>query len=185
MSETESWGELIDSARRKRPEALGLLYEQYAGRVLGYLRGLGVPDPEDTTGDVFVCVVRDISRFDGDEDGFRRWLFTIAHRRAVDARRQRARRMEDSTDPSILREVGGGRDDVSDAVTAAVTAEPAVRALELLTDDQRAVLLLRVVADLSVADVAEVLAKESGAVKTLQRRALAALRRRISIEAVS
>ena len=52
--------------------------------------------------------------------------------------------------------------------------------LESLSPDQRDVLLLRVIADLSVAETAQTLGKGEEAVKQLQRRALASLRRRIS-----
>ncbi len=54
--------------------------------------------------------------------------------------------------------------------------------LSALSTDQRCVLALRVVADLSVDDVAIALDKPPGAVKALQRRALAALRRSLSQE---
>jgi len=57
--------------------------------------------------------------------------------------------------------------------------------LDQLTEDQREVILLRVVADLSVADAAEILGKQPGAIKTLQRRALASLRRLLILAAVS
>ena len=53
-----------------------------------------------------------------------------------------------------------------------------------LTPDQRDVMLLRVVADLTVEQVAEVVGKPPGAVKALQRRALAALRRLVEAEGV-
>jgi RNA polymerase sigma-70 factor (ECF subfamily) len=57
-----------------------------------------------------------------------------------------------------------------------IAGDGAVRQLATLTDDQRAVLLLRVVADLSLAETADVLGKPVGAVKALQHRALARLR---------
>jgi len=61
----------------------------------------------------------------------------------------------------------------------------ALRTLEILTDDQRSVLLLRVLADLSVEEVARLLGKRPGAVKTLQRRALASLARYLERQGVS
>jgi RNA polymerase sigma-70 factor (ECF subfamily) len=135
---------------------------------------------------VFVSVVRDITRFEGDEDGFRRWLFTIAHRRAVDAHRARTRRREDPVDPLEMPDEGRAADDLTDAVVDAMgMGSRARQAVEGLTEDQRAVILLRIIGDLSVADTAEVLGKQAGAVKTLQRRALAALRRALVLMAVS
>ncbi len=154
--------------------------------MLGYLRGLGVPDPEDTLGEVFVSVVRDLGRFEGDAEGFRRWLFTIAHRRAVDAHRARARRREDPTDAQDLADAAATTVDVADAVVDRLGLGARAReAVDRLTEDQRAVILLRVIADLSVADTAAVLGKQPGAVKTLQRRALASLRRNLILMGVS
>ena len=54
--------------------------------------------------------------------------------------------------------------------------------LEGLSSDQRDVLLLRIVADLSLEDVAIALGKRRGAVKSLQHRALATLRRQLDRE---
>jgi RNA polymerase sigma-70 factor (ECF subfamily) len=175
--------ELVAAAKRGDAGALEALYEAYAGRVSGYVRGLGVPDPEDTVSEVFVSVVRDLKRFEGNEADFRRWLFTVAHRRAVDAHRQRTRRREDPTDPAALPDIRS-RGDAIDEATARLAAD-ATGLLDQLTEDQREVILLRIVADLSVADAAEILGKQPGAIKTLQRRALASLRRLLILTAVS
>src|SRR5919201_1250418 len=72
--------------------AWGELYRDLSPRVLGYLRGLDSPDAEDLLGEVFVQVVRDLARFEGDERAFRAWLFTIAHNRFLDAKRRARRR---------------------------------------------------------------------------------------------
>ncbi|MGZ4689190.1 MAG: RNA polymerase sigma factor [Acidimicrobiia bacterium] len=176
----------MSAAKLGDAAAFGALYEMYAARVLGYVRGLGVPDPEDTLGEVFVSVVRDIGNFHGDREDFRRWLFTIAHRRAMDAHRVRSRKREDPTDPLGMPDGGAPGDDFVDGVVDRLGLGSRARhAVEQLTEDQRAVVLLRIIADLSVAETAEVLGKQPGAVKTLQRRALAALRRALILMAVS
>ena len=186
MSDREPAKSLIAAAKRGDRAAFEAMYELYAASVLGYVRGLGVPDPEDTLGEIFVSVVRDIGNFEGDEDRFRAWLFTIAHRRAIDAHRDRARRREDPTDPRGLPEDRTDSIDLADEVTDRVGLGARAReAVDLLTEDQRSVVLLRIVADLSVAETATVLGKQPGAVKTLQRRALAALRRSLFLTAVS
>jgi RNA polymerase sigma factor (sigma-70 family) len=178
-------GGAIDGARRGDLDALDRLYRRYSPSVLGYLRGLGVRDAEDVTGEVFVSVVGGLSNFSGSDDDFGSWLFTIAHRRAVDSFRRRSRRRETLTDPVDLREAAPSIDDVADDVAARVTFAPLVHALEQLTRDQRAVILLRAVADQSIAEVAAILGKEPGAVKALQQRAVAALKRALTVEAVS
>src|SRR3954451_16182634 len=114
-------------------------YQQLAPAVLRYLRAQGVPEPEDVTGEVFVHVARDLDRFEGDEDAFRRWVFTIAHHRMVDAHRRRSR-------PPVIAD--------SDAPEAAAPlpidplAPVPVPALDQLTEAQRELIVLRFVADL-------------------------------------
>jgi RNA polymerase sigma-70 factor (ECF subfamily) len=157
------------------------LYRELAPAVLGYLRGSGASEPEDLLGDVFVAVIRGLPNCGDDPTAVRRWVFTVAHHRLVDERRKRMTRSRDVAfdvhhEPSA--------DDCYDEMLNRVSASPAVRALESLTSDQRSVVLLRDVADLSVADTAAVLGKKTGAVKTTHRRALAALASRVSGEAV-
>jgi RNA polymerase sigma factor (sigma-70 family) len=177
---------LVAAAQAGDRAAFGPLYELFAPSVLGYLRGLRVPDPEDTTGEVFVSLVRSLDSFEGDVDGFRRWLFTIAHRRAMDAHRAQARRREDPMDPHALSDASEITPDLADGLVEQLGMGARAReAVDQLTDDQRSVVLLRIVADLSVADTAAVLGKQPGAVKTLQRRALAALRRSLILMAVA
>jgi RNA polymerase sigma-70 factor (ECF subfamily) len=180
----EQHQDLVAAAQARAPGAFEALYDVFSGPVYGYVRGLGVPEPDDTVSEVFVAVVRGLATFRGDDDDFRRWLFTIAHRRAVDAHRARARRPVRPADPADLPE-GVAGDDPTAAIEAELAPGVATAALAQLTPEQREVILLRVVADLSVADAAAVMGKQPGAIKTLQRRALAALRRIIILPAVS
>jgi RNA polymerase sigma factor (sigma-70 family) len=178
---------VLKAAQQGEPEALEGLYRALAPGVLGYLRGQCSAEPEDATSEVFVGMVRGIRSFRGGEREFRSWVFSIAHRRLLDARRRLARRREEAVDP----------EDLAGTLAAASTGDAereamdrlgtawAVSVVRSLTDDQRAVLLLRVVADLSVAEVAGVLGKSLGAVKTLQRRALLSLARKIDRKGVS
>jgi RNA polymerase sigma factor (sigma-70 family) len=157
------------------------LYRDLAPAVLGYLRGSGAAEPEDLLGDVFVAVIRGLPNCGDDAAAIRRWGFTVAHHRLVDERRKLVTRSRDVV-LDLTHEPA--RDDCYDEVISRLSATPAVRALEALTPDQRAVVLLRDVADLSVADTAHVLGKKPGAVKTTHRRALASLASRVTGEAV-
>jgi RNA polymerase sigma-70 factor (ECF subfamily) len=136
--------------------------------VLGYLRSQRARDPEDLLGEVFLQVTRDLSRFRGDRDDLRRWVFTIARHRLVDDARRRARRPE-----IVDRELP----DVSAVLPADAPDPELVRALALLTDDQREVIALRFIADLPLEEVARVTKRKIGAVKALQHRGLATLGR--------
>ena len=163
-------------SRHDRSAQLEALYRALAPQVAGYLRAQGASDPDDLTGEVFVAIARRIHEFRGDDDALRAWVFTIAHHKMIDDRRRRTRRATDPVAPDDLPILRDERDTTA-ASDARVYAAPAVHALDRLTADQRAVILLRVIADLSVADVAGILGKEQGAVKALQRRALATLAR--------
>ena len=130
--------------------------------VRGYLRSAGAEDPDDVLGDVFVGVARGIARFHGDDADLRRWVFTIAYRCLVDERRRRSR------DARLFT-----RSRPTDAPPPDEPFDPAlVRALHDLTPEQREVVTLRFVADLPIDEVARITGRPSGAVKSLQHRAL-------------
>ena len=153
------------------------LYRTHVRMVHGYLRASGVADPEDLTSEVFVSMVRNLHTFRGDSDKFRSWLMTIAHRRLVDHRRQQARANVTSHGDleAIERELAhldrlpSDRPQFLDLVLVAGLAE--------LTAEQREVLALRFLADLSLEEVSRITGRPVGAVKSMQRRALEALRR--------
>jgi len=179
----ERFTSLLEAAREGSEVAWQELYNSLAPLVLGYLRANGAPDPEDVLSEVFLQAARDIARFEGEEPGFRSWVFTIAHHRLIDARRHAARRPVDlSPEPPESRERAA---DAADEALAKIGADEVQMVLAELSDDQRAVLLLRVIGDLSIEDVAKAVGKRPGAVKALQRRGLAAIKRELTRKGVS
>lgn len=148
------------------------LFASIAGPLRGYLRAHGADDPDELTGEVLLQLVRGIHRFEGDEAGFRSWVFLVAHHRLVDERRRagRAERGRQRLDPP---EHGAGADvEALDGSVPEVWRERLAR----LSEDQRDVLLLRVVGGLSADEVGAILGKSAGAVRVLQHRALVRLR---------
>jgi RNA polymerase sigma-70 factor (ECF subfamily) len=79
----------------------------------------------------------------------------------------------------------GDRGDAEEEALNRVEVRRVLDAISRLSSDQQDVLLLRLVADLSLEEVAAILGKRISAVKALQRRGLAALARAISPEGVS
>jgi len=137
-------------------------FREYAAPVHNYLRAARVSDSEDVLSDVFVDVMRGLDGFRGDRDALRRWIFTIAHHRVVDEHRRTSRRRR------FLRSVPTDASYMHDE-----PVDPAlVAALDTLTPDQREVIVLRFVADLSLETVAALTKRAPGAVKSLQHRAL-------------
>ena len=146
----------------------GQVYRRLAPAVLGWLRSQRAADPEDLLGEVFLHVAKGLRRFSGDDDALRRWVFTIAHHRLVDDRRRRARRPQES---------GGDIPEIH-SLDPPDPVDPAlIAALGLLTPEQREVVTLRFVGDLSLEDVARITKRSVGAVKAMQRRALEQLGR--------
>lgn len=105
---------------------------------------------------------------------FRAWVFTIAHRRVLDAWRKHSRRPRRARLSAEV-DVEGG--DAEDEALAGLGLSEIETLLEQLTPEQRDVVLLRVLADLPLEQVAAVMGRSVSAVKALQHRALSALRR--------
>jgi RNA polymerase sigma factor (sigma-70 family) len=176
-----SFALVLRAARAGVDEAWSEIYRAFSPAVLGYLRGLGAAEAEDLTGEVFVHVVRDLHRFDGDRAAFKAWVLTIAHHRFIDDRRRVRRRPVELVDAPV--ELVGAAPDAEAEALAALGAGRVRELIATLSPDQRAVLLLRIVGDLTVEQIGRVVGKRPGAVKALQRRGLAALGRRLREEA--
>ncbi len=174
----ERFKALLDAARAGDEAAWTELYRNFAPGVLGYMRANRGPDPEDTTSEVFLQVARDLGKFDGDQREFKAWVFTVAHHRLIDARRHSTRRPVDPVADIPEPDPSSGTDAEQEAL-AKIGNDEVHRVLALLSPDQRAVLLLRVVGDISIPQIAEALGKRQGAVKQLQRRGLAAVKREL------
>lgn len=181
LHRTEDPGHVIAADESDSPEALfTAAYREYSGPVRGYLRARGVDDPDAVTHDVFLTLYTRLTQNGADDGpgvtgglaGTKALAFTIAHGRAVDHHRRRARTPylvphETETDP---------RRAATTPEEAVVAESGALSLLGRLPDDYREVLLLRVVADLSIDETASVMGRTPGAVKQLQRRALTELR---------
>jgi RNA polymerase sigma factor (sigma-70 family) len=173
---------VLVAARSGSPQALTRIFTALAPVVEGYLRLQGASEPEDLTSEVFLAVLRNLRSFDGDEPGFRAWVFTIAHRRLLDERRRAFRRPP----PAPLSEAPDepAPDDVEQTVADRLGSEQ-VRALcQRLSADQRDVLLMRLLSRLTIDEIAAVMGRTPGSVKALQRRGLLAISRLIEREGV-
>lgn len=169
--------EVLAAARAGGEWAWERLYGSIAGPVRGYLAAQGAADPDDLTGEVLLQLVRGLPTFEGDEAGFRSWVFVVAHHRLVDERRRHRRdaTLAEQSPPPASADARAGADPERAALDGEAAAEWRQR-LAGLSDDQRNVILLRVVADLPAEQVAVILGKRVGTIRVLQHRALARLR---------
>jgi RNA polymerase sigma-70 factor (ECF subfamily) len=180
----ESFSEVLLAARTGAEWAWTILYRDLAPAVLGYLRARRAPEAEDLLGEVFLQLVRDLSRFEGDERDFRAWAFTVAHHRLLDDQRRRLRRPVEPAPDAVIERSSALGDVEEEALEQLRTAEVR-RMIGALSPEQQSVLLLRILGGLTVAEVARVLGKRPGAIKALQRRGLAAIERELSDEGVT
>jgi RNA polymerase sigma-70 factor, ECF subfamily len=175
--------ELIGAAQLGEEWAWTRIYEAVAPRLTGYFRTRGIVNPEDLVGETFLQIARNLPEFDGDSSSFQSWVFVIAHHRLSNERRRFARKpATPRPDP-----IDDGRLSASaeHEALAEIGTTDALAMLHVLTVEQRNVVALRFVTDLSVEETAAVIGISTGAVKQLTRRALERLRKEISQKAVT
>lgn len=172
-----AFDDVLAAAQAGAAWAFEVLYRDLSPVVTGYLRLHGAAEPDDLASETFLGVFTGLSGFSGDEDALRSWVFTIAHRRLIDDWRRRSRRPQVTDHAGDLTLLAGG--DVEQDALVRVGAEAVQRLCGELPADQRSVLLLRIMAGLTVEQVADVMGRSVGSVKALQRRGLRALRERI------
>ena len=127
---------------------------------------------EDLSSEVFLRVLEALKRGKVWRTTPDAWIFGIARNVVADHYRQQSRQTEVVLDERLAMPGGQSPDQ---RVMDTERHEELARAITLLTDEQRDVILLRFMEGLSINDVAEVLGKTPGAVKGLQHRALRAL----------
>jgi RNA polymerase sigma-70 factor (ECF subfamily) len=166
--------DVVGAAAAGDPEAFRALYDALAPRVLRYLRSRGVEDPEGMVSEVFLAVHPRLAGLSGGSAGLRTLVFSVAHARAVDDARRRSRRPTSlSYDPEYDDRVTGSAEQLA---VQSLEAERAIELMQELNDDQRTVVTLRIIGDLSLEQTAEVTGKTVASVKQLQRRGLVRLR---------
>jgi RNA polymerase sigma-70 factor (ECF subfamily) len=183
LIDDEQFHHVLNAARNDAGWAFEQLFHHFAPPVRGYLRAQGAVEPDELTNDVFLSAFRALDRFDGGGSAFRAWLFTIARNRLIDEHRRQTRRITTvPTDTALRTDEAGG--DVETEALSNLRDEWAIDILRQLAPDQCDVLLLRIVCDLTINQIAQILGKRPGAVKALQRRGLSAVRRLLDEQGV-
>jgi RNA polymerase sigma-70 factor (ECF subfamily) len=165
--------------------AFDVLFRHYQPLLLRYLRAQEPRVAEDLAAEVWLALAPKVGAFSGDEAGFRGWLFTVARRQLIGYRRKAARRRTDPVPAERLTARPASDDPAGEVGALLATQEAVNRLVARLSPEQAEVVLLRVVAGLSVAEVAEVTERSPGSVRTLQHRALQRLATTIDREAVT
>lgn len=141
-------------------------------RLLRFLRATEPRAADDLAGEVWLAVARGLHAFEGDLAGFRAWVFVIARRRLADHRRAAGRRATDPVAQPFF-DMYAGSADTEQQVLGQWSAQQAVDFIaRSLPADQADVLTLRIVGDLDVAHVADVMGRSANWVRVTQHRAL-------------
>lgn len=179
MEPGPAFAEILAAARAGEDWAVTLIYRDLHPALARYLRAQEPRMAEDLESETWLAVAQRLHAFEGDEAGLRAWAFSIARRRLADHRRTAARRRTDPAPVHLLDQVElvGPESLVLDGLAGDEAAAFVVRSLPA---DQADVVLLRVIAGLDVAEVAEILGKKPGTVRVLQHRALRALKQKLT-----
>ena len=180
----DEFARVMNAAQAGEEWAVARLYQSLQPALLRYLRARDPQDAEDIAAEVWLEVARALTKFEGGEDGFRAYVFTIARRRMLNAKRGRARRRADAMPMEELSGALPATDDPAEEAAARIDGAAAVaRIVALLPPEQADILLLRVVGRLGVDEVAAIVGKRPATVRVIQHRALRKLARELGEDA--
>ena len=169
---------LVERAQRGDRAALEELYLLHFDRIYSYLQ-LSVGnrhDAEDLTTQTFLRMLEAIGRFRWQSAPFSAWLFRIAHNLAMDHFRS-GRRVQPEEDVPEL--PGAEESSAEEQALDSLGQAGMLELIQRLSAEQRQVLTLKFLFGFANAEVAGILGKTEGAVKSLQHRALASLQKHV------
>jgi RNA polymerase sigma-70 factor, ECF subfamily len=171
-SDWEPQRQVIQAAQAGDLEALASLYDTHINQVYRYcLARLGhVQDAEDVAEEIFLKMYNGLNGYQWRKVPFAAWLMRIAHNEVISFTRRNGRRSNDTELPEEL--LDKGNNDPAENAERQLALEDLRKAVELLPEAQREVIILRFASGLSVADTAKALGKQENNVKVLQHKGM-------------
>jgi RNA polymerase sigma-70 factor (ECF subfamily) len=175
---TEHVRELVARGQQGDRDALEELYLIHFDRIYSYLHvSVGNRhDAEDLTTQTFLKMLEKIGSFKWQSAPFSAWLFRIAHNLAMDHFRARRRWQPEEEVPEPA---GEEEPSAEAAALQSIGRQSMLELIESLSHEQQQVLTLKFVFNFPNAEVATILGKTEGAVKSLQHRALVTLHKKL------
>jgi RNA polymerase sigma-70 factor (ECF subfamily) len=177
----ESDSALIARAKED-PEAFGLLYERYVGQIYNYIyyRTGNHQNAEDLTARTFYRALKHILRYVDEGAPYSAYLHRIAHNLVANWHRDNSRRQLISFDEFVI-----PTPDYKESAALAEEKEDRdrlLKAVRRLPPDRQQLLILKFVEQISNAEIAQIMERTEGAVKSLYHRTLMALRQELISE---
>jgi RNA polymerase sigma-70 factor, ECF subfamily len=176
----EVWA-LVERAQGGDAQAFGLIYDRYLDTVFRfiYFRVGSRPLAEDLTADTFLRALKRIGSFTWQGRDLGAWLVTIARNLVADHFKSGRYRLEVTTGDVLDADKAdrGPEGSPEAAVVDHITNVALLRAVKQLNPEQQECIVLRFLHGFSVAETAQAMGKNEGAIKALQYRAVRALHR--------
>ena len=173
---------LVERAQAGERDALEELYLIHFDRIYSYLHMTvgNRHDAEDLTTQTFLKMLESIGRFRWQAAPFSAWLFRIAHNLSMDHFRANRRWQpeEEVPEPPDSEERSA-----EDEAMQSIGRQSMLQLIDTLSPEQQQVLTLKFVFNFPNGDVATILEKTEGAIKSLQHRALVSLQKQIAPDA--
>jgi RNA polymerase sigma-70 factor (ECF subfamily) len=171
--------QLVERAQEGDRDALEELYLIHFDRIYSYLHmSVGNRhDAEDLTTQTFLRMLEAIGRFRWQSAPFSAWLFRIAHNLAMDHFRA-ARRWQ--PEEEVPEPAGNEEVSAEDEAMRSIGRQSMLDLIENLSHEQQQVLTLKFVFNFPNGEVATILGKTEGAIKSLQHRALVSLQKQLA-----
>lgn len=168
--------EAIVLASKGDEQAFGILYERYVGKIYNYVyyRTGNSMDAEDLTAKVFHRAYHHISRFQLQGVPFSAWLYRIAHNLVANWYRDTSRKKEFALEDHYHLEFSGDLPEA--AILKDQESERLLRAIKKLSPERQHLIILKYVEHLSNAEIAIIMKRSEGAVKSLYHRTLESLK---------
>lgn len=173
------FADVLDGARGGDPRAAEQLFRELQPRLLRFLQSQESRAADDLAAEVWLAVATGISRFEGDWSDFRAWVFAIARKRLADLRRTAVRRRTDVVDVDAFARHQAGDAPEDEVLENLSGLQAAALITSVLDGEQAEVLLLRVLADLDVEQVASIMQRSPNWVRVTQHRAVRRLAKRL------
>jgi RNA polymerase sigma-70 factor, ECF subfamily len=170
----------LRAAKKGDEDAFARIWREFNPGLVRYLRVKATSEAEDLAADIWYRAIRALNSFQGDEDGFRAWLYASARNRAIDWHRGDRRRPQ-SIDHSMLLMMPA-INNVETQMEENSATDAAIGLIAQLPSDQAEAVMLRTVAGLDVSAVAEIMGRSPGSVRVLCHRGHRRLAGMLSVE---